>query len=86
MDVKEMYLCDGERVGSKYLLTVHEDGLLRLKWCCGNVSEAQVNPIMVKVRNKMMLEYGEPNLFQIRRRLPFTDENGKLEPKWTKIK
>jgi hypothetical protein len=50
------------------------------------VSEAQVNPIMVKVRNKMMLEYGEPNLFQIRRRIPFTDENGKLEPKWTKIK
>ena len=81
-----MYLCDGEIVGSKYLLTVADDGFLKLKWYYDGISKAQTNPIMVKVRNKMMVEYGEPNVFQIRRKLPFTDENGKLEPKWTKIK
>jgi len=81
-----MYLCDGEVVGSKYLLTVHECGFLMLKWYYDDISETQVNPIMVKVGNKMMVEYKEPNLFHIKMRLPFTDENGKLEPKWTKIK
>jgi len=41
--------------------------------------------VLLKVGNRMMVEYGEPNLFQIRQRLPFQDELGKLDTLWEKL-
>ena len=38
-----------------------------------------------KVGRKMFLEYGEPNLFMIRERMPFQDEMGNLEKVWEKV-
>lgn len=80
-----MYLCDGEIVGSKYILFVY-DNELDLKWYYYEISEKQVNPIFIKSGNSMVLEYGEPNLFQVRQKIPFVNENGELEKKWIKIK
>lgn len=83
--VTEMYLSDSSIKGSKNLLMVHKSGSLELKWCCENIAETQINPILVKVGRKMLLEYGEPNLFNIRQRIPFQDEQGNLEKIWEKV-
>ena len=82
---KEMYLGNANIPNSKYLLIVYDNDVLVLKWCCGNVVEVQSNPIMVKVGRKMILEYGEPNLFGVRRQLTFQDENGNLNSNWERI-
>jgi hypothetical protein len=83
--VKEIYLTDGEIKNSKYLLMVHEDGYLVMKWCYEDLIEVQPNPSLIKVGRKMVLEYGEPNLFNIKQRIAFQDEQGKLESRWEKI-
>lgn len=83
--VKEIYLSDGEVKGSKNLLLVYDDGYLVLKWCYEDLIETQVNPILSKVGKKMILEYGEPNLFNLRQRIPFQDELGNLDGRWEKI-
>lgn len=83
--VTEMYLCDSSIPTSKNLLIIHRDGHVELKWCYGDIIEKQINPVLLKVGNRMMVEYGEPNLFQIRQRLPFQDELGKLDTLWEKL-
>ena len=84
-NVKEIYVSDSSIKGSKNVLFVYESGDLELKWCCENVVERQLCPSLVKDGKRLKLEYGEPNLFQIRQVIPFQDENGKLEPCWEKI-
>jgi hypothetical protein len=84
-DVREIYVSDSSIKNSKNVLIVYESGHLELKWCCENVVERQVCPMFVKVGRGMKLEYGEPNLFQIRQMLPFQNEQGELEPCWEKI-
>ena len=84
-DVREIYVSDSSIKGSKNVLFVYESGELELKWCCENVVEQQLSPSFVRVGKCLKLEYGEPNLFQIRQIIPFQDENGKLEPCWEKI-
>jgi hypothetical protein len=83
--VKEIYLTDGEIPNSKYILMIHEDGYLVMKWCYEDLTELQPNPILVKVGRRMILEYGEPNLFNIKQRIGFQDEQGKLEERWEKV-
>lgn len=83
--VKEIYLTEGEIPDSKYLLMVYEDGFLVMKWCYEDLVEVQPNPILTKVGRKMILEYGQPNLFSIRQRLPFQDEQGNLDDRWEKV-
>ena len=81
----EIYLCDGEIADSKFLLIVRADGRLELKWCYGDFIETQINPLFVKIGKKMMLEYGEPNLFMQRQKLTFQGEDGKLDEIWEKV-
>ena len=83
--IKEVYLTDGNIQHSKYLLFVYDNGTLVLKWCWGDVVEIQANPTLTKIGRKMILEYGEANLFGIRQRKPFQDEQGKLESIWEKF-
>jgi hypothetical protein len=83
--VTEMYISNGDIVGSKNLLMVHKNGDLEFKWCYEDIVETQANPCLVKVGRKMMLEYGEPNLFDLRQKLPFQDEQGNLDSSWEKI-
>lgn len=84
--VKEIYLADGNIENSKYIMLVFEDGYIGLEWCYEDIIEIQPNPCLTKVGRKMILEYGEPNLFQQKQRLPFQDEQGNLEQIWEKIK
>jgi hypothetical protein len=83
--VKEIYLTDGETVNAKYLLFVYDNGSLVLKWCYEDIVEIQDNPTLTKVGRKMILEFGETNIFSIRQRMTFQDEMGKLDGRWEKI-
>ena len=86
--VTELYLCNDDRggiKGSKYLLYIKENGSIELKWCYEDITETQINPMLVKVSRGMRVEYGEPNLFMQRQMLPFQDENGNLNEIWEKI-
>ena len=83
--VKEIYLTDGETVNSKYLLFVYDNGSLVMKWCYEDIVEIQANPTLTKVGRKMILEFGEPNLFSIRQRMTFQDEQGNLDERWEKV-
>ncbi len=83
--VNEIYMTDGEMNNSKYLLFVYDNGDLVMKWCYEDIVEIQINPILTKIGRRMLLEYGEPNLFSIRQRLPFQDEQGNLDEIWEKV-
>ena len=83
--VKEIYLTDGEIKNSKYILMIHEDGYLVMKWCYEDLTEVQPNPALTKVGRRMVLEYGEPNLFNIKHMIPFQDEMGNLDKRWEKV-
>ena len=83
--VTEMYISDGNIPESKNLLMVHKDGKLELKWCCGDYIQDEYQPTLSKVGRRMLLEYGEPNLFGIRQKLPFQDEQGNLDSSWERI-
>ena len=83
--VTEIYVSDSTIKDSKNLLMVHKDGTLEMEWCMGDIVEKQINPVLVKVGRKMLLEYGEPNLFMIRQRILFQDEMGNLEKAWEKV-
>ena len=83
--VKEIYLSNGDIKDSKNLLLVYDNGELVMKWCYEDIIEVQENPTLTKIGRRMILEYGEPNLFKIRQRIPFQDEMGKLESIWEKI-
>jgi len=82
---KEIYLADAEIKDSKYLLIVYENGELELKWCYEDIVEVQVNPILVKSGKRMLLEFGDVNLFNLRERKPFQNEEGNLDEMWEKI-
>lgn len=83
--VKEIYLADGNVVSSKLLLLIYENGDIVLKWCYEDLVEVQVNPTLSKVGKRMILEYGEPNIFNLRQKMPFQDEQGNLEDIWEKV-
>lgn len=83
--VKEIYLANGEVVDSKLLLLVYENGDIVLKWCYEDLVEVQANPTLTKVGRRMILEYGEPNIFNLRQRMTFQDEQGNLDERWEKI-
>lgn len=83
--VTEMYLSDGNIPQSKNLLMIYKDGTLEMKWCCGDYIRKESNPTLTKVGRRMILEYGDPNLFGIRPTLPFQDEQGQLDKIWEKL-
>lgn len=83
--VKEIYLANGEVVDSKLLLLVYENGDIVLKWCYEDLVEVQANPTLTKVGRRMILEYGEPNIFNLRQRMTFQDEQGNLDERWEKV-
>jgi len=84
--VTEIYLANAEIPNSKYLLFVYDNGSLKLEWCSGNdIVEIQENPTLSKIGKRMLLEYGEANLFNIRQKLPFQDEQGNLDEMWEKV-
>jgi hypothetical protein len=83
--VKEIYLADADMANAKYLLFVYDNGSLVMKWCYEDIVEIQANPTLTKVGRKMVLEFGEPNLFSIRQRMTFQDEQGNLDERWEKV-
>lgn len=83
--VREIYLSDGNINGSKNLLIVNEDGTVILEWCMGDKVEVQEKPIFVRIGKEMRVEYGTPNLFNIRQMLPFMDSFGRLDVMWERI-
>jgi hypothetical protein len=86
-NIKELYVTNGTIMASKYVLTVMNGGTLSLVWYIGASRIPQGDPIMVKSHDKsMMVEYGAKNLFGTRASLPFLNSEGKLEPRWEKIK
>jgi hypothetical protein len=87
MGVKELYVSEGNVVGSTFVLIVLEDGTLNLTWYMGNKSVKEDNPIISKrYDGSMKVEYGEENLFGVRQVLCFVDSSGKLEDRWDRIK
>jgi hypothetical protein len=87
MGVKELYVSEGNVVGSTFVLIVLEDGTLSLTWYMGNKSVKEDNPIISKrYDGSMKVEYGEENLFGVRQVLCFIDSSGKLEERWNRIK
>lgn len=87
MVAKEVYICDGNLVDSKYVLCVMLNGDISLVWYSGTLRIEQYDPIVIKKENKkMVIEYGTPNLFGIRPNLEFFDKDGNLEKKWSRIK
>lgn len=87
MGVKELYVSEGNVVGSTFVLIVLEDGTLSLTWYMGNKSVKEDNPIISKrYDGSMKVEYGEENLFGVRQVLCFVDSSGKLEDRWERIK
>ena len=87
MGVKELYVSEGNVVGSTFVLIVLEDGTINLTWYMGNKSVKEDNPIISKrYDGSMKVEYGEENLFGVRQVLCFVDSSGKLEDRWERIK
>ena len=87
MGVKELYVSEGNVVGSTFVLMVLEDGTINLTWYMGNKSVKENNPIISKrYDGSMKVEYGEENLFGVRQVLCFADSSGKLEDRWERIK
>ena len=87
MGVKELYVSEGNVVGSTFVLMVLEDGTINLTWYMGNKSVKENNPIISKrYDGSMKVEYGEENLFGVRQVLCFVDSSGKLEDRWERIK
>ena len=87
MGVKELYVSEGNVVGSTYVLMILEDGTLSLTWYMGNQKVEEDNPTISKrYDGSMKVEYGEENLFGARQVLCFVDSSGKLEDRWDRIK
>lgn len=83
--VKEIYLSNSDVGNSKNLLLVYDNDSIVLKWCNGNVIEIQESPTLINIGRRTLIEYGEPNLFGIRRKIPFKNDVGNLESMWEKI-
>lgn len=60
MGVKELYVSDGNAVGSTYVLMILEDGTPSLTWYMGNQKVEEDNPTISKrYDGSMKIEYGE---------------------------
>lgn len=60
MGVKELYVSDGNVVGSTYVLMILEDGTPSLIWYMGNQKVEEDNPTISKrYDGSMKIEYGE---------------------------
>ena len=60
MGVKELYVSDGNVVGSTYVLMILEDGTPSLIWYIGNQKVEEDNPTISKrYDGSMKIEYGE---------------------------
>ncbi len=87
MSVRELYVSEGNVVGSTFVLMILEDGTPNLTWYMDNKKVEEENPIISKrYDGSMKIEYGEQNLFGVRQVLCFIDSRGKLEERWDRIK
>ena len=87
MSVRELYVSEGNVVGSTFVLMILEDGTPNLTWYMGDKKVEEENPIISKrYDGSMKIEYGEENLFGVRQVLCFIDSSGKLEERWNRIK
>ena len=87
MSVRELYVSEGNVVGSTYVLMILEDGTPSLTWYMGNQKVEEDNPTISKrYDGSMKIEYGEENLFGVRQVLCFIDSSGQLEERWDRIK
>ena len=60
MGVKELYVSEGNVIGSIYVLMILEDGTPSLTWYMGNSKVEEKNPIISKrYDGSMKIEYGE---------------------------
>lgn len=60
MGVKELYVSDGNVVGSTYVFMILEDGTPSLIWYMGNQKVEEDNPTISKrYDGSMKIEYGE---------------------------
>ena len=60
MGVKELYVSEGNVIGSTYVLMILEDGTPSLTWYMGNSKVEEKNPIISKrYDGSMKIEYGE---------------------------
>lgn len=60
MGVKELYVSEGNVVGSTYVLMILEDGTPSLTWYMGNQKVEEDNPTISKrYDGSMKIEYGE---------------------------
>lgn len=87
MSVRELYVSEGNVVGSTFVLMILEDGTPNLTWYMGNQKIEENNPTISKrYDGSMKVEYGEENLFGVRQVLCFIDSSGELEERWDRIK
>lgn len=87
MEVRELYLTDGNIKDSHYVFMVMGNGTVKLIWYLGDTKYDE--PFTTLIRNKdgsMKIEYGDKNVLGQRRILNFTDNKGNIDPRWTKIK
>ena len=60
MGVKELYVSEGNVVGSTYVLMILEDGTPSLTWYMGNQKVEEDNPTISKrYDGSMKIDYGE---------------------------
>lgn len=60
MGVKELYVSEGNVIGSIYVLMILEDGTPSLTWYMGNQKVEEDNPTISKrYDGSMKIEYGE---------------------------
>lgn len=86
-NAKEIYITKGDGASTYYILIVNEDGSLTFNWYGNRCRITEKEPIMSKKPNGcMMLEYGEKNLFGLRKVIPFLDKDGVLDSRWDRIK
>lgn len=84
---KEVYVTNATTPNSKYVLMLMVDGTLKFNWYDEDSVIHEEEPTLSKrCDNSMKLEFGEKNLFGIRKTLPFMDSKGNLEDGWDRIK
>lgn len=87
MGVRELYVSEGNVVGSTFVLMILEDGTPNLIWYMGNRKIEEDNPTISKrYDGSMKVEYGEDSIFGDRQVLCFIDSRGQLEERWDRIK
>lgn len=82
--VREVYL-GGVKEFVRYILKIYENGSVSLTSYFGLGREVEENPSIVMVGKKMIVEYGNANMFSQRKRIVLKDETGNLNDWWDKI-